>query len=601
MANKVIEIEIKINSNVDDATKDINNLSNSLEQASDSTKELKESQNQLGSSMKSSGKSILDNGGAIGILNEVTGGLASTVKDAIEALDIFKVSNEANVAVTEASAAATTTNTVATGELTIAQKALNLVLKANPYILIATLIAAITAALYSWYSASQKQKQILEEANNAINLNRISTDNLKKSIEDTATQTELSNNVEIARARALGVSEKEIQKLIQAQKELASQTAIDNSAKAFQQLIESQNTLANLRRKIGGGSAFFGGLTDEEEKTIKDAQDTIAANTEFYNKQQELVDKAIVDAQVNRFNTTAENNAKLQAENDKANGIAIQKKKDRIAEEKRLDEEEYNRKQAALKKSNDAEKAILDEIDKAEEKNAADSMTKKEAELAAENKRFEDLKAQAIKFGKDTEALTIDHLNRVNDINLNAQKIDYDSKKQNADAKTAIDEAAKKAQEQFLSAGADSLSQAAELLGESTDAGKAAAIAATTIDTYQSATASYNSLAGIPVVGPALGIAAAAIAVGAGLANVKKIIAVKTPNGGGGGSVPTAGSQPLTPQVNLFGSNNNQNTTAAKTTEVNPSGEIVVKAYVSETEISNTQAFVSKANESAKL
>jgi len=228
-------------------------------------------------------------------------------------------------------------------------------------------------------------------------------------------------------------------------------------------------------------------------------------------------------------------------------------------------------------------------------------MTKKEAELAAENKRFEDLKAQAIKFGKDTEALTIDHLNRVNDINLNAQKIDYDSKKQNADAKTAIDEAAKKAQEQFLSAGADSLSQAAELLGESTDAGKAAAIAATTIDTYQSATASYNSLAGIPVVGPALGIAAAAIAVGAGLANVKKIIAVKTPNGGGGGSVPTAGSQPLTPQVNLFGSNNNQNTTAAKTTEVNPSGEIVVKAYVSETEISNTQAFVSKANESAKL
>lgn len=53
--------------------------------------------------------------------------------------------------------------------------------------------------------------------------------------------------------------------------------------------------------------------------------------------------------------------------------------------------------------------------------------------------------------------------------------------------------------------------------------GKAAAIAQTTIKTYEAATSAYASLAGIPYVGPALGIAAAAAAIAAGLANVRKI------------------------------------------------------------------------------
>lgn len=52
---------------------------------------------------------------------------------------------------------------------------------------------------------------------------------------------------------------------------------------------------------------------------------------------------------------------------------------------------------------------------------------------------------------------------------------------------------------------------------------KAAAIAQTTIKTYEGATSAYASLAPIPIVGPALGIAAAAAAVSAGLANVRAI------------------------------------------------------------------------------
>lgn len=53
--------------------------------------------------------------------------------------------------------------------------------------------------------------------------------------------------------------------------------------------------------------------------------------------------------------------------------------------------------------------------------------------------------------------------------------------------------------------------------------GKAASIAGATIDTYKAATGAYASLAGIPIVGPALGAAAAAAAITAGLANVREI------------------------------------------------------------------------------
>lgn len=67
--------------------------------------------------------------------------------------------------------------------------------------------------------------------------------------------------------------------------------------------------------------------------------------------------------------------------------------------------------------------------------------------------------------------------------------------------------------------------------------GKAAAIANTTIKTYESATSAYASLAGIPVIGPALGAAAAAAAIAAGIANVQAIRSQGYKTGGYTGNV----------------------------------------------------------------
>lgn len=113
----------------------------------------------------------------------------------------------------------------------------------------------------------------------------------------------------------------------------------------------------------------------------------------------------------------------------------------------------------------------------------------------------------------------------------------------------------------------DGLNNLASILGEETAAGKAAAIASATISTFQSATDSYKSLAGIPIIGPALGFAAAGAAVVSGFAQVKAITKTKVPTlagksapsgGGGSPSAPSLGTPPtipsLPPDFNAVGS-----------------------------------------------
>ena len=127
-----------------------------------------------------------------------------------------------------------------------------------------------------------------------------------------------------------------------------------------------------------------------------------------------------------------------------------------------------------------------------------------------------------------------------------ATEIDFEKKK---DIEMSLQELSEKrvewaamSENERLMLAKHTLNNLTTIMGEESKAGKAAAIAATTIDTYQSATASYKSLAGIPVVGPALGAVAAAAAVASGLANVRAIAST----GEGGGSVPSA---PNTPSV----------------------------------------------------
>ena len=99
-----------------------------------------------------------------------------------------------------------------------------------------------------------------------------------------------------------------------------------------------------------------------------------------------------------------------------------------------------------------------------------------------------------------------------------------------------------------LNVAKNTLNDLTKIAGEETETGRALAITATTIDTYQSAMASYKSLSGIPVVGPVLGGIAAAAAIAMGLKNIQAIKSASSSGGVDGGvNIPSGGD--LAPQT----------------------------------------------------
>ena len=144
--------------------------------------------------------------------------------------------------------------------------------------------------------------------------------------------------------------------------------------------------------------------------------------------------------------------------------------------------------------------------------------------------------------------------------------------------------------DQKLDLASNALGNIAGMLGESSAAGKAAAIAQTTIETYKGAQSAFSSLAGIPIVGPVLGGIAAAAAISSGIATVKKIASTKTPGGNGGGgasiSAPQRVSASVPPAFNVVGaSETNQLAQSIGQEEKQP-----LKAFVVSNDVTDAQA-----------
>jgi hypothetical protein len=145
-----------------------------------------------------------------------------------------------------------------------------------------------------------------------------------------------------------------------------------------------------------------------------------------------------------------------------------------------------------------------------------------------------------------------------------------------------------------LDLASNAMGDLAGIFGEESKAGKAAAIAQTTIETYKGATSAFASLSGIPVVGPVLGGIAAAAAVAAGIANVKKITSIGPAVSGGGGSAP---SVPQAPSFNVVGAApENQLAQAIGEKEDKP-----VKAFVVSNDVTNAQALDRNIVEGASI
>ncbi|MFZ9242273.1 MAG: hypothetical protein ACO295_03595 [Sediminibacterium sp.] len=116
------------------------------------------------------------------------------------------------------------------------------------------------------------------------------------------------------------------------------------------------------------------------------------------------------------------------------------------------------------------------------------------------------------------------------------------SEQEYADAVIKINQDAAKIKDQIsraqllaqLDATASVLGSVGALFGENTIAFKATKIAETGISTFSSATKAFESMVGIPVVGPVLAPIAAGAAIAAGLINIGKIAGIGVKKDGGG-------------------------------------------------------------------
>ena len=237
-------------------------------------------------------------------------------------------------------------------------------------------------------------------------------------------------------------------------------------------------------------------------------------------KQQNL-QRAALQTEMNALQLAVETNA-----NDE-NKLALKQK-----EVEMLQLEEEINGQMSEQKTNAV--ALENELRAAQQQTIIEGLAGTERELEELRIAYEEKVRLAELAGMDTAAITAQYEKEKTDI------VEANTKKQ-----VKFSEMSSKQQLGIASSTAGNM---AKVLGEETAAGKAMAITQATIDTFASAQGAYKSMAGIPVVGPALGAVAAAAAIVGGMKNIQ---AIKSANpsggGGGGGGGGGAPSAPATP------------------------------------------------------
>lgn len=591
---------------------------NGMEQATDkanalanATKRAGEESEEMSKSMSSTANSVLENGGAMGLLNDLTGGYAMMVKDAVEASVLFTKSQKLAAIQQKA-------YTLIMGTSTGAMKAFRIAL-------ISTGIGAIVVAVGLLIANFDKVKKVVmnlipgmeiigkviggivdaitdfigvtSDASRALDdMVAKSEESLKKNEHfleangdkyDQYTQRKLRANIdynkkvkELAEDETLTDQEK-LQRIqdfrdkanreidrADADREAERQKKREEAFKKEQEIAEKAAQEEKRRRDAA--------IAREKERTT-----AIAKILEDYRKKQEEAEaKSELDkinleeeralAELERLKATEQEKAKIRAYYDdlrlqdlkKTTDELKQIEKDRIKAERELD---LDQKQWEI--DNETEPLIKLE---------------KEKRLLKERADFE---LQALQNQIDNSRLSATE-------RANAE-IEYAKIKQELDQ--ALAEKSKqianeqKTQDESVANNRKSIAigtvqMLAELGGKGAEFAKGVAVSQAIQDTYKGANAAYASLATIPVVGPALGAAAAGVAIATGLMNVKKILATKSveknaPSGGGqGGAVPSA------PSFNLVQGTGTNQIAQALAGEKTP-----LKAYVVSTDVTDSQ------------
>tara|TARA_R110000782_G_scaffold150690_1_gene243395 strand:+ start:8395 stop:9984 length:1590 start_codon:yes stop_codon:yes gene_type:complete len=482
-----IKKEVDVFVNVND--KDLKTLNSDLGKTEQSFKDVQTEANKTSKSVDN----VASNGGAIAILDQLTGGLATRFKDAFEASKLFGTATKATTVATTAQAGATTAQAGATTAATAANKGFNISLKATKTALIATGIGAFVVLLGLTVAYWSDIKDFINGTNAALNrqidLQSKVVDELERGLKS------LDSTGESLKRQ--GKTEKEIRDL---KKEKLA--IIINERKAE---IELERTrLVGLKKLRTEGGASLEQFARKIGKILDFVWKTHGKLLSFFGLDNDL-----------------------EAASARANNVAFEYlfgTQEDIAESEKL-----------LKNYEDELEVIQNRLDgirnKEDDENIAAPRDKVVSVLDP------NLKSEQVKVLDDLKGFEF-------------KKTEIEEVASDNRIEIARREAMAKAE--AMSSYSDSLASISGVIGQQTVEGKALAVASSLISTYASISGTLAAFSGVPVPGYAI---AQAIATGVvGFANVKKIIDVKVPGGGaggGGGSVPSVGGGTRAPEFNL--------------------------------------------------
>ena len=479
--------------------------------ASKATDKLNDSLKTTQKESKKTSESIQDvtgNGGAIAILDQLTGGLATRFRDAFEATKLFNLSLKG-----------TRTALIATG--------------------IGALVVALGAVVAYWDDIVDLINQTNEGLESQLALTKGIQDNLSSQI------TLLDKQIDLNNAQGKGSEELQKQKLALLDLSKEQNEAEVGILKTQLARLKSTSTEVSFWDSIVGSVKYvaFGANAAQAEATKLAAERLLAIKQ---------LEKAITDAEIKGkdleltlFNI---NNPKSSGDGDDSN------KRTKVEGLGSLKSEGL---------TEDAQEIVNAQL----RANALETIYKDSNDLIAESDK----------------ALT--------DILLESSR-----------ARIKISNLEKETKEENLQAINSGLQLATSVLGESTVAGKLAAVALATVNTYSAIAgqlATFSQPGSPPIPGYAI---AQAVATGAfGLLNVRKILAVKTPNiggggGGGGASLPSSTAIPA-PSFNVVGDTGTNQLNDA----INERNSEPARAYVVYEDISTAEQLEQNAIQSTRI
>ena len=412
----------------------------------------------------------------------------------------------------------------------------------------------------------------------------ISDISVKAAFEQAKLNVEITNQAKIAAAQQSLLIEK-----------------YDRAAEKLRQVRDEERN--SIDERIKANNELGEVLEKQQKALLKQADLQIQAARNEFNKSKNIENQvALLEAQANREGVLAQieglrsellaNDLALNREKLELTQSLLESETTLANEQKRFDAErieDENLKLEELKRVVEEEKAI--ELERLQTK--IDSYKEgTQARLDAQieyNTLSQQLNNELIALEDEQRKLRAEKEKEQNEKDLEAEK--------------TLQEAKFAAVSNTLS----SISNLAELFAGKSEAQqkrafkiqKAAGIANATIETYKGATSAFASLSGIPIVGPALGLAAAGAAITAGLLNVKNIASQQFGGGassGGGSSAPsisTSTPQSVQPNFNIVGDSGVNQLDALKS---QPS-----KVYVVSGEVSSAQALDRNRQRNATL